>query len=454
MARPTFVLLLAISGVTAVPNDDTCLVANDNQCDDGGQGYMFSLCACGTDLTDCGTRTSTTAGEGDCVETAPANTNFCVSASDGECDDGGVGMQYSTCRCGSDLTDCGYRNGDAVAVRTRSREGPYSTGNCLPALVPNRNVLEVCHFNLEDGYCDDGGADSEFAVCPCGTDLTDCGYRRALDNITGDCILEEEEKPCFARSTTACRLVDTYASTTAAFGACFGDDANPAVAERVPMASLASGDLVLSSPHATTRVLVNQHRGVIKAASMVQISHTTGTLTLTPDHMLLVDGAYQPARNVKPGSRLEPASIVTAVAATNDAIVSPLTRSSTILAAGREGGPVVASCFPEWVANLVVDSRAFPLPFALSTAAAHLFPAAVQAFYDDALEPLLDASVVPGLERLNAALPTPLALGVMACADVLMVAGLAAWSALSVKIAVAAASVAAVAKASRRARKA
>ena len=78
----------------------------------------------------------------------------------------------------------------------------------------------------------------------------------------------------------------------------------------------------------------------------------------------------------------------------------------------------------------------------------------MQAFYDDVLEPLLDASVVPGLERLNAALPTPLALGVMACADVLMVAGLAAWSALSVKIAVAAASVAAVAKASRRARKA
>ena len=48
----------------------------------------------------------------------------------------------------------------------------------------------------------------------------------------------------------------------------------------------------------------------------------------------------------------------------------------------------------------------------------------------------------------------PLALGVMVCADVLMVAGLAAWSALSLKVAVAAASVAAVAKASRRAPKA
>ena len=428
-----------------MPNDDTCLVAGDNECDDGGQGYLYSLCACGTDLTDCGTRTSTAAGTGDCIETAPANTDYCGIA-DGECDDGGVGSQYAMCRCGSDLADCGTRTAAS-----------YSTGDCVPLAVPNIDVLGTCGFNLADGFCDDGGADSEFSFCPCGSDTTDCGVRTATANATGDCVLEEA-KPCFARTTTACRLVDTAASASAAFGACFGagDVTTPAVAERVSMASLVAGDLVLSSPHATTRVLVNQHRAVVRAAPMVTISHATGTLTLTPDHMLLVDGTYQPARNAKPGSRLEglPASIVAAVAATNEAIVSPLTRSSTILAAGREGGAVVASCFPEWVAPLVVDSRAFPLPFALSTAAAHLFPAAVQAFYDDVLEPLLDASVVPGLERLNAALPTPLALGVMASADVLMVVGLAAWSALSVKIAVAAASVAAVAKASRRARKA
>ena len=429
MARPTCVLLLAISGVTAVPNDDTCLDANDNQCDDGGQGYMFSHCACGTDLTDCGTRTSTTAGEGDCVETAPANTNFCVSASDGECDDGGVGMQYSTCRCGSDLTDCGYRT------------GPYSTGNCLPALVPNRNVLEVCHFNLEDGYCDDGGTDSEFAVCPCGTDLTDCGYRRALDNITGDCILEEEEKPCFARSTTACRLVDTYASTTAAFGACFGDDANPAVAERVPMASLASGDLVLSSPHATTRVLVNQHRAEEAAATvapMVRIRHTHGTLTLTPDHVLLVDGAFQPARLVARGSRLEPASsVVTSVTATSDAIVNPLTTSGTILAAGPEGAPVVASCFPEWIADLALGSTLYPLPHSLTAVASYLFPRAVQTYHDALLEPFF-AATATRLEGVRAAVPAPVALAILFCFDVVLVGGFVLWSALSLRGVVAA----------------
>ena len=166
--------------------------------------------------------------------------------------------------------------------------------------------------------------------------------------------------------------------------------------------------------------------------------------------MLLVDGAYQPARNAKPGSRLEPASIVTAVTATTDDIVNPLTASSTILAAGPTGAPVVASCLPEWVAGMLVDSAVFPLPFALSPVAARLFPSSVQAFYDEVLEGLFDATV-PGLERLNAAAPVPLALGGMVCADVLMVLGLAVWSLASVEVAVAGASLVVAAASMRRA---
>ena len=278
--------------------------------------------------------------------------------------------------------------------------------------------------------------------------------------------VDTESKPCFARSTTtACRLLDAAVSASAAFATCFGGDdgheqhgapatassaVGSAVAERVPMASLVAGDLVLASPHATTRVLVNQHRAVsmssAKAAPMVTISHAGGgTLTLTPDHMLLIDGAFRPARDAKPGSRLEPASsVVTAVAATTDAIVNPLTASSTILAAGATGAPVVASCLPEWVAGVLVDSAIFPLPFVLSPVAARIFPAAAQAFYDDVLEDLFDVTV-PRLERLNAAAPLPLAVGGMVCADVMMVAGLAAWSAASVEGLVAATSVAVVA---------
>ena len=77
----------------------------------------------------------------------------------------------------------------------------------------------------------------------------------------------------------------------------------------------------------------------------------------------------------------------------------------------------------------------FPLPFSLSPVAARLFPASVQAFYDEELERLFDATA-PGLERLNAAAPV----GGMVCADVLMALGLAAWSLASVEVAVAGAS--------------
>jgi len=121
-------------------------------------------------------------------------------------------------------------------------------------------------------------------------------------------------KPCFARSsTTACRLVDAAATAAAAYRACFddehgdehGDDdaatststavaaAVAAVAERVPMASLVAGDLVLSSPLATTRVLVNQHRLV----SMSNMSTSTSTSTSTAKAAAMVTISHAAARD-------------------------------------------------------------------------------------------------------------------------------------------------------------
>lgn len=36
--------------------DNTCRTANDNECDDGGPGSLYSVCALGTDCNDCGPR--------------------------------------------------------------------------------------------------------------------------------------------------------------------------------------------------------------------------------------------------------------------------------------------------------------------------------------------------------------------------------------------------------------
>lgn len=41
---------------------NTCTWANDGACDDGGPGSEFSVCDCGTDCGDCGTRTTADCG--------------------------------------------------------------------------------------------------------------------------------------------------------------------------------------------------------------------------------------------------------------------------------------------------------------------------------------------------------------------------------------------------------
>ena len=60
------IFILAMTTVTSCGNDDededrnlctnSCPFASDGDCDDGGPGADFSLCDLGTDCNDCGTR--------------------------------------------------------------------------------------------------------------------------------------------------------------------------------------------------------------------------------------------------------------------------------------------------------------------------------------------------------------------------------------------------------------
>jgi trypsin len=51
--------------------DDGCTYSNDDECDDGGCGSMFSLCALGTDCSDCGSRRVPTTPSPSIAQSAP-----------------------------------------------------------------------------------------------------------------------------------------------------------------------------------------------------------------------------------------------------------------------------------------------------------------------------------------------------------------------------------------------
>lgn len=99
---------------------DVCPYARDGECDDGGEGAAYALCALGTDCADCGARASGGTEEPPPraipVEEdppAPATDTSCLDscryAGDGECDDGGPGAVYAVCALGTDCSDCGPR---------------------------------------------------------------------------------------------------------------------------------------------------------------------------------------------------------------------------------------------------------------------------------------------------------------------------------------------------------
>jgi len=166
------------------------------------------------------------------------------------------------------------------------------------------------------------------------------------------------------------------------------------------MASLRSGDLVLDGPSSTTRVIVNQHREATFTSSLIEIEHKHGKLALTPDHVLAIEGKFVAARNAAPGSMLGESEI-SHVAITEGAVINPLTASGKIL---TQGG-VLASTYPEWIAEYMLSSALVPLPLSFSNLISYLFPETTQAYYDALIEPLV---TIAHPKHLKAALPTAL----------------------------------------------
>ena len=54
----------------------------------------------------------------------------------------------------------------------------------------------------------------------------------------------------------------------------------------------------------------------------------------------------------------------------------------------RQGG-VLASTYPEWIAEYMLSSALVPLPLSLSNLISYLFPETTQKYYDALVEPLV-----------------------------------------------------------------
>ena len=111
----------ALRGCSPTPHHDTagcfeaCRYAGDGECDDGGPGREFALCAYGSDCGDCGARATLCA-------------NSCSYHFDGDCDDGGLFSAYTLCHFGSDCGDCGPRAGGAEHGPAAGGAGYRRTG--------------------------------------------------------------------------------------------------------------------------------------------------------------------------------------------------------------------------------------------------------------------------------------------------------------------------------------
>jgi len=233
----------------------------------------------------------------------------------------------------------------------------------------------------------------------------------------GDEDEKKEDNPCFGR--------DTYA---------IGVNGEP-----VAMASLRSGDYVMDGPDSFTRVIVNQHAAVSFKSSLLLIGTEAATpLSITPDHVLSVDGKFVPARRVIVGSNLSEHEVVS-VTLTTGAVINPLTASGKIL---TQGG-ILSSTYPEWIADYMLSSALFPLPFSVSNMLSYLFPEATQNYYDAVLEDFVTRHHPATLPK--AAMPVAFILG-----DLAVSAGFVLFNLVSVKVLGALAAIACTAAAAKK----
>jgi len=197
------------------------------------------------------------------------------------------------------------------------------------------------------------GCDNEksFELCQNGVNPAKC---QGLD--------DKANKACFAKETTTTCRITQGASVEASFDACYKGRGQ--AAELVLMAELEAGDVVLTAtPEGSlvkTTVVVNQHLAHEVTSEILTLSTSDGaSISLTPDHALVINGGLAPAAEAKIGASLTgphgTSTTVKRIHSSAAPVVNAVTASGTILASDG-GRPVLAASHPAWIAHLVVES--------------------------------------------------------------------------------------------------
>jgi len=130
--------------------------------------------------------------------------------------------------------------------------------------------------------------------------------------------------------------------------ACVALDAPVVVKGRgeTPLRDLKFGDDVQDSAAGTYSPFVAWLHRSEDAADFLELRHETGILSITPGHLLKLDGAFDAARYARAGRTLQtptgPSTILSVTASRRAGFAAPLTRSGTIVVAGSE-----ISCYHE-----------------------------------------------------------------------------------------------------------
>ena len=154
---------------------DACHYPSDGLCDDGGAGAQYDECALGTDCTDCGDRLPHPSPP----PLPPPNlcTDTCHYESDGDCDDGGQGAEYSSCELGTDCADCGSRVASSSLPPSLM---PSSASPAPPCLNSDNGATDsynddCAFYSTHPQWCNTGD-DSDFTsntmCCVCGGGLS------------------------------------------------------------------------------------------------------------------------------------------------------------------------------------------------------------------------------------------------------------------------------------------